>query len=355
MEKQLLYDLLNVATVVGNEEAGQEIALDYGKEWADQQLTDAVGNTISVVNPEADFKVLLCGHMDEIGFRVTNITDAGLIQVQEAGGVRPKLYIGAPMQIIHETEEDGKIVRHKVPGVGVTSPVMLKNADFETKDILIDIGASSKEEAAAVVAIGDSVCGDTEVRELLGENFTCRALDDKTGVFVILEAVKKAKAAGAKIGLYANAAVGEETTCRGAYFASATIKPDCAVIVDVTFASDAPDFPASRSGEVKLGKGPVLCHSGVTNKKLNRLMAEIAKEKDIPIQWEVSGGRTYTDGDTVQQTVSGVPFTLISIPLRYMHSSVEVGNWQDLAWCIDLIAEFLVRIDKEFDFRPIKA
>ena len=119
MDRTLLYKLLDTVSVSGNEEANQEIALAYAKGFAHQQITDAVGNAVSIVNPEADCRVLLCAHMDEIGFRVTHINDEGLIQVQRAGYVKPSLYVGAPMQIIHECEEDGRIVRKKVAGVGV--------------------------------------------------------------------------------------------------------------------------------------------------------------------------------------------------------------------------------------------
>ena len=351
LKHDLLKNFLNTVSVSGNEEANQKNALDFAKSFAHEQRVDAVGNAISVVNPEASCKVLLCGHMDEIGFRVTHIDDKGFIHVQEAGGVRPKLYVGAPMQIIHA---EGASVYRKVNGVGAVSSELLKKEDMKDKDLIIDIGANSREEAAALVSVGDSVCADTEVRELLNDRFSCRALDDKTGAFVILEAAKLAAERGAGCGIYANTVVGEETTGRGAYFAAASVKPACAIIVDVTWASDAPDGDPAVTGEVKLGGGPVLCMSGTVNKAMNRLLEQIAREKDMPLQYEVAGGRTYTDGDTALKTGSGVPVALVSIPLRYMHSSVEVASWKDLECCIELIAEFLCRMDGSFDYRPIQ-
>ncbi|MBO4289695.1 MAG: M42 family peptidase [Lachnospiraceae bacterium] len=353
MDRDFLKLLLNTVSVSGNEEANQENALAFGKAFAHQQRVDAVGNVISVVNPDAACKVLLLGHMDEIGFRVSHIDDSGLIHVQKAGGVRPMLYVGAPMQIIHETAEEGKKVRRKVEGVGVVTDDLLKNSDMKDKDLLIDIGAGSREEAEAVVALGDSVCGDTAVHELLDGNFSCRALDDKTGAFVVLEAAKLAAEKGAKTGIYVNTAVGEETSGRGAYFAASQIAPSCAIAVDVTWASDCPGTDPAETGFVKLGGGPVLCLSGMVNKKMNALLARIAEEKGIPVQYEIAGGRTHTDGDTALYTGSGVPVALVSIPLRYMHSSVEVGNWNDIEGCIELIAEFLQRIDESFDYSPI--
>ena len=353
MNRKLLYELLGTVSVSGSEEANQEIALAYGRDFAKEQFTDAVGNAVSVVNPDADFRVLLCAHIDEIGFRVTHIKDDGLIQVQKAGGVRASLYLGAPMQIIHEREENGRTVREKVPGVGVVTDDLLKKQDMEDSDLLIDIGANTKEEAAAAVSVGDPVCEDSQTRALLNDRVTSRALDDKSGAFVILEAARKASEQGAACGIYAATSVGEETTGRGAYLAGSGIRPTCAIVVDVTWASDCPGGDPGKGGEVKLGGGPVLCHSGIVNKKMNVLLEEVAKEKNIPVQYEVAGGNTCTDGDELLRTGLGVPVALVSVPLRYMHSSAEVADWKDLEGCVDLIAGFLTRIGGDFDFRPV--
>ncbi len=351
MNKEFLYKLLNTVSVSGNEEANQENILAYTKDFADRQDIDAVGNVVSIINPEADCKVLLCGHIDEIGFRVTNIDGGGIIHVLSAGGVRSRLYAGTPMQIIHEEIIDGKIVRHKVNGVGVVDEGKLRSSEFRVDDVLIDIGATSKEEAEKYVSVGDSVCADTEVHELLNNNFTCRALDDKTGAFVIVEAAKRAKEKGVEIGVYACTTVGEETSGRGAGFVASEVNPDCVIAVDVTWASDCPGANPFRTGEVVLGKGPVICKSGMVNKKMNLLLEDVAKDKNIPIQIEVAGGRTGTDGDTVMG--KSIPMALISIPNRYMHSSVEVSNWDDLENCIELLSEFLLRIDSSFNYNPI--
>lgn len=354
MNRAFLKTLLNTVSVSGNEEQNQLNALAFAKPFAHEQSVDAVGNAISVINPDAPCRVLLCGHMDEIGFRVTHIDEKGFIRVQAAGGLRPKLYVGAPMQIIHEENVDGRTVYRKVNGVGAVSADLLKKEDLKDGDLVIDIGANTRDEAAAAVSVGDSVCADTQVRELMNDRFTCRALDDKTGAFVVLEAAKLAAERGATCGVYVNTVVGEETTGRGAYFAAAGVRPSCAVIVDVTWVSDAPDTNPADTGEVALGGGPVLCKSGVTNKAMNRLFETIAREKGIPIQYEIAGGRTHTDGDEVLKTGAGVPVALVSIPLRYMHSSAEVGSWKDLEWCVELIAEFLCRMNADFDYRPIQ-
>lgn len=346
MNRDLLKTLLNTVSVSGNEEPNQRNALTCAKAFAHEQRTDAVGNAISIVNPAAPCRVLLLGHMDEIGFRVTHIDDRGFIHVQKAGGVRPRLYLGQPMQILHEGR--------KVCGVSALNEDLLDREKVTDADLLIDIGASSREEAAGAVSVGDSVCADTTPRALLNDRLTCRALDDKAGAFVILEAARLAAERSAKCGVYACTSAGEETSCRGAYFAAAAIRPACAIVVDVTWASDAPDGKPETTGEVKLGGGPVLCHSGQVNKAMNRLLEAVAAENHIPLQYEVAGGRTCTDGDEALKTGAGVPVALVSIPLRYMHSSAEVASWKDLEQCIELIAGFLCRMDADFDFRPIR-
>ena len=351
MTKDFLINLLNNDSVTGNEEPCQEVVLKFGKDFADEQIVDPVGNVINVVNPKSKVKILLVGHIDEIGFRVTHVDEKGMVHVQSVGGVNHKLYLGSNVQIIHQVKNKKKIERKIVPGVVGFNRDILKKEKVENTDIVIDIGAKEAKDAENLISIGDSVVINTPYQELLNNNFSGRALDDKTGSFVILEAAKKAKKKGAKIGIYANTATGEENTGRGAYFSAMGVRPTCAIAVDVTFASDYPGMDPAKSGDVKVGGGPVLCHSGMTNKKMNELLEETAKAKKIPYQWEVSGDHTYTDTDTLVK--SGVPSTLISIPLRYMHSSVEVGNWDDLENCIDLIAEAILKIDEKFNFNPL--
>lgn len=350
MNREFLKDLLNTPSVSGHEEAAQRKALDFGRSFAQAQFTDSSGNAVSVVNPEAEHKILLCGHMDEIGFQVTHIDDSGRLRLMKDGGVDPKLYIGSPVQVVHNGE--------RVPGVVATYKDLLEKEKVKDTDLTVDIGARTREEAEEQVSVGDPVCADTEVRELMNGLFTCRALDDKTGAFVVLEAAKLAAEKGAKMGVYAATTVGEETSGRGAYYASTRIKPDCCIAVDVTWASDAPGTDPADTGEVELSGGPVLCRATVVNKRMNALLEETAQELGIEVQFEVAAGHTGTDGDTVNRSLEGVPMALVSIPLRYMHSSVEVGSWKDIEECIELLAEFIVRLSEEmgkgFDFCAVR-
>lgn len=348
----LLYSMLETPSVGGHEEAIQQHALAFGRPFADQQIVDPVGNVIQVIEPKrqpaepgaAPLSVLLMGHVDEIGFIVTHIDDRGLIHVARYGGVTPSLYVGAPMQIIHAGS--------RVCGVAAPTSELRKKGDVSDGDLLIDIGASDKAEAAAAVSIGDQVCADVGVRTLLGGSISARALDDKSGAYVVLEAARRAAEAGTHCRVLAATTVGEENTGRGAYYAAARTNPDCAIVVDVTWCSDAPGTDPADTGDIHLGAGPVLCLSSMVSKPMNALLTELAKEYDIPVQYELAPGRTHTDGDTSAFTGRGVPMALISVPERYMHSSVEVVNLRDLENCVRLLAAFLCRIDNDFDFAP---
>lgn len=346
MNREFMKELLNTPSVSGYEEEIQRKALDFGKSFAHAQLTDPSGNAVSVVNPEAEHKILLCGHIDEIGFLVTHIDDSGRLHLMADGIVRTKLYIGSPVQVVHEGRS--------IPGVVATNKDLLEKETVKAADLIVDIGAKDREDAEKLVAVGDPVCADTEVRELMNGLFTSRGMDDRTGAFVVLEAAKLAAEKGAKMGVYAATTTGEETSGRGAYYASTRIKPDCCVAVDVTWACDAPGEDPATTGEVKLSGGPVLCRATVVNKRMNALLEETARELGIKVQFEVASGRTGTDGDTANHAYEGIPMALVSIPLRYMHSSVEVVSWKDLEECIELLGGFIVRLSEEmekgFDF-----
>ncbi len=345
MDIEFLYQLLVTPTVSGCEEAGQALALKYGKRFAHRRFTDAAGNAVCTLNPEKENGILLVGHMDEIGFRVTQIRDDGMLRVQKAGGVRPALYVGCPMQVIHEEYTGGEVKTTVVRGVGAVTDELLKKENVSDSDLILDIGAADKKEAEEAVSVGDPVCADTVPRELMSTRLSSRALDDKAGAFVVLEAARQAAAAKVTGRVDVCTAAGEETTGRGAYFAAAAVRPRLAVIVDVTWASDCPGTDAGDTGDVRLGGGPVLCRSGMVSRELNRRMEEAARALDIPLQYEVAGGRTFTDGDTVMKTGAGVPVVLVSIPLRYMHSPVEMCDIRDVENCARLIAEFIRRED----------
>lgn len=346
MDQKFLEEMLSVCSVSGYEEELQKKVMDYMKEDCDEIKSDATGNVISVLNPLSPIKVLLCGHIDEIGFVITNVTQDGFLKVTNAGGVRAVLYLGTHVQI--------KTKNGMVHGVVITNSSLTKKSDVTCEDLTIDIGASSKEEALEHVSIGDCVCAATSCQYLLNDKMAARAMDDRIGAYIVLSALRKAKEKGCQIGVYAATTVGEETTMRGAYWAASKVKPTCAIAVDVTYTSDYEGVDGNTTGEVSLGKGPVLCHSSIVNKKMNQLLKKCADQLNLSLQYEIAAGRTGTDADHIHFTNDGVPTALVSIPLRYMHSSIETLSLKDVEDIIDLLAEFLCTFQNGIELDPLK-
>lgn len=344
MNKDLFYTLLDNMSVTGYEIELQKKLIEHMTPHCDKIITDYTGNVICAINPDAPFKVMLAGHIDEIGLVVTNIQGNGYIRVTRAGGARPYCYPGNQMVIYGE---NGPIY-----GTVVCNEAVSKEP--KVSDIAIDIGAKDAEEAGKYVAVGDPVHVRTFRTELLGNLLCSRAIDDKGGVFIVMEALKRARERGCKIGVYAAATVGEEGTGRGAHWAGLGIDPNVAIAVDVTFAQDYPGGDPNSSGDIKLGAGPVICHSSLANKKINKLLMTCAKYKEIPYQAETFPGRTSTDADTLHLTCNGISTALLSLPLRYMHTPTEVCSLDDVENSINLLAEFLCRIDENTDIDPFK-
>ena len=207
MNREFLYELLETASVSGFEEEIQRKVIKYARGFADEIYTDEIADVVSIVNPDAEIKVMLSAHMDEIGLMVSHITEKGMLHVSKAGGIYPGTYLGQKVRIMHE----GNVVYGAVRNHG-----SLNKKELEITDIIIDIGAVSREDAMAHVACGDPVSFDTDYRELLNDRLCARGLDDRLGGYIILEAAKKAKERGGTCGIYAATTVGEELTKHGA-------------------------------------------------------------------------------------------------------------------------------------------
>lgn len=343
MNKDFLYTLLDSMSVSGHEIALQKKVIAEMKPWCDQILTDYTGNVISTINPDAPFKVMLCGHIDEIGLIVTHIQEDGLVRVVKAGGIRAGVYPGHQVVIYGYAQT--------VYGAVIHSKDMEK-ADLKTEDLIIDIGARDAADARQYIQEGDPVHLNTYHQELLNGHLCARAIDDRGGAFIILEALKRAKERGCAIGVCAVTTVGEETTMRGAHWAGSRIQPNVAIAVDVTFAQDYPGTNPNESGNIRLGKGPVICNSSIANRKVNDLLKACAKDKGIPYQMESFVGHTGTDADKLHFVGSGVVTALLSLPLRYMHAPSEVCHLDDIKNAIELLADFLCCIDENTDLDP---
>ena len=337
MNEQFLNEILNQVSVSGYEEPVQEVVKTYMEHTADEIREDEMGNLICILNPESERRIMLSAHADEIGVMVSNITENGRLQVVDRGGIIAGTYPGQQIKV-HMPDQD-------VYGVVEGRRELFKNSELKATDFLIDIGANSREEALEKVALGAPVVPDTHIRAMMNGRFTARALDDRLGVFIIMEALKRAKEKGCKAGVYAASTVGEETTKSGAYWTSARIKPHLAIVVDVTYCSDYSGMNPAETGTAELGEGPVLCNSPIVVKKLNQKMEACAQKAGIPVQREAASRLTYTDGDKIHFSNEGVPMVLVSIPLRYMHTPAEVADEKDVEGCIELIAEFLTEME----------
>lgn len=343
MNKDFLYTLLDSMSVSGNEIPLQKKVIAEMTPHCDQIMTDYTGNVTCILNPDAAFKVMLSAHIDEIGLILTHIQGDGMLKVARAGGIRPHVYPGHQV-VVHGYNQTifGTVVNNSGMGKG----------DLKDEDLTIDIGAKDKEDARKYVQEGDPIHLHTYHAELLNGHLAARAVDNRGCAFIILEALKRAKERGCKVGVYATTTVGEETTMRGAHWASSRIQPDVALVVDVTYAQDYPGTNPQESGDVSLGKGPVICNSSLCNKKLNQFMQTCAKEKEIPYQMESAIGRTGTDADKIHFTGDGIVTSLLSLPLRYMHSPSEVCHFDDIENAIALITEVLCSIDENTDLNP---
>lgn len=344
MNKEFLFDMLKTASVSGNETVLEKKIYDYMQDKADLVTVDELGNVTAVLNPDASFKVLATGHADEIGLMVSAISSDGMLMVTKIGGIYPTTYPGHKVRI-H--------TKHGILyGAVANSRDIAKNKDLKASDLRIDIGAKDRQDALNYVELGDTVTFDTDVRELLNERITGRALDDRLGAFIVMEALAKARSIGASVGCYAVATAGEETTADGAYFAASRVKPNIAIAVDVTYTSDNCGISEAETGDISLGKGPVICNNPSIHKKVNEHLRTCARKLGMSVQIEAASGYTGTDGDIMHKTGIGVPFALISIPLRYMHNPAEVGSLKDVQDCIDLLAEFFVSCTGDMNLKP---
>lgn len=344
MNKEFLFELLQTGSVSGNETELEKKIYDYMQDKADRVTVDELGNVTAAVNPDAPFRVLLAGHADEIGLMVSAFGSDGTLMVTEIGGIYPSTYPGHKVRVY---TKNGVIY-----GAVANSREIAKNKELEASGLRIDIGAKDKEDAQKYVALGDTVTFDTDVRALLNDCISGRALDDRLGAYIVMEALAKAKKEGASVGCFAVSTTGEETTGNGAYFTASRVKPNIAIAVDVTYTSDNCGISEAETGDVSVGKGPVICNNPSIHKKVNAQLRACAERLQMAVQTEAASGRTGTDGDVMHRTGLGVPFALVSIPLRYMHNPAEVGSLKDVQDCIDLLAEFLTSCTADMDLKP---
>ena len=342
---------INNPSPTGFESDGQQMWLEYLKPYIDTYQVDAYGTAYGIINPNAEFKVVIEAHADEISWFVNYITDEGFIYVVRNGGSDHQI---APSKRVNIHTDEGIVKAvfgwpaiHTRKGAGKEQAPTLKN-------IFLDCGCKSKAEVEDLgVHVGCVVTFEDEFISLNDRYFVGRALDNRIGGFMIAEVAKNLKEQGKQLpfGLYIVNSVQEEIGLRGAQMIAERIQPDVAIITDVTHDTGTPMIDKVEHGDVKSGEGPSLTVGPAVHNRLLRLILETAKMHDIPFQREAASRSTGTDTDAFAYSNMGVPAALISLPLRYMHTTVEMAHADDVQAVVRLIYETLLRIQDGHDFR----
>ena len=341
--------LLNTPGVSGYEHTVQAVVREYCADFAHEVTTDLHGNVIACVNPGADVRVMFAGHCDQLGLLVSHVDEAGFVYFQTVGGWDPQQLVGQHVTIWTASGP--------VPGIISRKAIHLLTTDerrkvVEAKELWIDIGATSQHDAESLVGIGDSVTPELGFRTLRNGIVTGAAMDNRTGVWVVMEALRRAAAKGVECALYSVSTVQEELGKRGAITSAFGIDPHLGVAVDVTHATDCPTIDKKQRGTVNLGGGPVLLRGPAVNPKVGERLAQLATENDIPYQVAALGRAAANDASVMQTTRGGVAVGLVQIPNRYMHSPVEAIALSDLDHAANLLAAFAAGVGNAADYTP---
>ena len=338
---------LNNAAPTGYEWDGQKIWMDYLKPYVDEFITDTYGTAVAVINPKATYKVVIEGHADEISWYVNYISDSGLLYVIRNGGSDHQI---APSKIVNIHTKKG-IIKGVFGWPAIHTRNKGKEETPKLDNIFIDIGAKNKKEVEKMgVHVGCVITYPDEFFVLNKDKFVCRALDNRMGGFMIAEVARllKENKKTLPFGLYITNSVQEEIGLRGAQMIAERIKPNVAIVTDVTHDTTTPMINMKAQGHAEIGKGPVIAYAPAVQQKLRDLITDSAEANKIPFQRAALSRATGTDTDAFAYSGSGVASALISLPLRYMHTTVEMVHREDVENVIKLIYESLLKI-KEGD------
>ncbi len=347
-----LYKYLNNASPTGFESSGQKIWLEYISSYIDEYISDTYGTLVGVLNPKAEYKVVIEAHADEISWFVNYIDDKGYIYVIRNGGSDHQ--IAPSMRVNLHTKEGVVKGIFGWPAIHVRKD---KEDAPSLKNIFVDVGASSKEEVEELgIHPGTVITFQDELTELNNQYLVGRALDNRIGGFMIAEVARRIKENDIELpfGLYVVNSVQEEIGLRGAEMISRRIRPDVAIVTDVTHDTNAPMYDKKASGDISAGKGPTLSYAPAVQNNLRDMIIDVANENNIPFQRLASSRFTGTDTDAFAYSADGVASALISLPLKYMHTTVETVSKEDVENVIQLIFETVKNIKDGQDFRYIK-
>ena len=346
---EFLKELLATPSPSGYERPIQDVVRRYVAEFADAVNTDVHGNVIACKNPGGPLRLMFAGHCDQIGLLVTQIDEKGFIYTQTIGGWDPVQLVGQRMTI---WAADGPL-----RAVIARKPIhLLKDEErkqgVKHEDLWLDIGARDKEQASELIRIGDPVTLELGYQELRNNLANAPGMDNRTGLWVVIEALRRASTRPLACALYAVSTVQEEIGLRGARTSAYGIDPQVAVAVDVTHATDCPTIDKRQQGDIALGNGPVVFRGPNMNPVVTNRLLDICVRQEIPYQLAAIGRATPNDTNTIQVTRAGVATGLVSIPNRYMHSAVETISLDDIDHAAGLLAAFAGDLKPEDDFTP---
>ncbi len=351
--KDFLYSYLNNASPTGFESSGQQIWLDYIKPYINDYMVDVYGTAVGIINPKASYRVVIEAHADEISWFVNYITDEGYIYVRRNGGSDHQI---APSMRVNIHTEKGI-----VKGVFGWPAIHVRDAGKEEapslKNIFIDCGAANKKEVESMgIHVGTVITFEADLMEMNKKYLVGRALDNRMGGYMIAEVTRRLSENKKKLpfGLYVVNAVQEEIGLRGAEMISRKIKPDLAICTDVTHDTQSPMYNKKESGNLKCGLGPVVCIGPAVQNNVLKMITQTADKKKIAFQRQAVSRSTGTDTDSFAYSAEGVASALISLPLKYMHTTVETVHKDDVESVIDLIYEVLLQVKPGHDYRYIK-
>jgi len=348
-----LYEYLNNASPTGFESSGQQIWLNFIKEYIDDYFTDTYGTAVGVINPKADYKVVIEAHADEISWFVNYITDSGYIYVRRNGGADHQI---APSKRVNIHTDPGI-----VKGIFGWPAIHVRKNDKEQspslKNIFIDVGCSSREEVEKLgVHVGSVVTFDDGLIKLNNHYYVGRALDNRMGGFMIAQVAKRLKENKKSLpfGLYIVNAVQEEIGLRGAQMIAHRINPNLALVTDVTHDTQSPMYEKKTSGDVKCGEGPALTYGPAVHNNVLKMIIDVAEKNKIAFQRLSVSRSTGTDTDSFAYSREGVASGLISLPLKYMHTTVEMVHEEDIENVIKLMYSFLLALKSGQNFSYLK-
>jgi putative aminopeptidase FrvX len=350
--KEFLFTLLNTPSPTGFESEGQRAWMNYVRPFADSLENDAYGNVWATLSThESAARIMLEAHADEIGFMIQNITEEGFLYVTRIGGSDRAIARGKRLTILGD--------KGPVAGLIGNTAIHLRDKDHdkipEIHELHLDIGANSKKEVEARgVRVGHPAIYADTAEELVPGRIVGRAIDNRIGGFILSQVLANLTTEPPRPAatVFAVNAVQEEIGGSGMKMISYRLKPNVAIVLDVTHATDSPGIDRNKHGSIKLGHGPTVTHGTANHPEVLKRLINIAEELGIPIQHESSSRSTGTDTDHVYAMRGGIPSALLSVPLRYMHSTVELIDLSDVERCVVLLTHFVRSITSKEEFLP---